>query len=96
MPGMELAGDALPEPADDREFEAGGRQLRQRDYRSGATLLVRSLLIDGMGHAWSGGDARLPYNDASGPDASRLIIEFLLQHRLAQNRFSPQPLLAAR
>jgi poly(3-hydroxybutyrate) depolymerase len=50
-------------------------------------------LIDGLGHAWSGGDARHKHFDAAGPDASRLIIEFLLhapavadEHRLSRQR----------
>ena len=31
-------------------------------------------------HAWSGGDARYEFNDAMGPDASRLILEFVMQY----------------
>jgi len=29
------------------------------------------IIVEGMGHAWSGGDERHPFNDAAGPDASR-------------------------
>ncbi|MGZ3429833.1 MAG: hypothetical protein ACXVCV_24450, partial [Polyangia bacterium] len=33
--------------------------------------------VDGMGHAWSGGDAGASYTDARGPDASELAWQFL-------------------
>ena len=43
---------------------------------------MRSILIDGLGHAWSGGNANYKFFDALGPDASQLIMEFLLSYRL--------------
>jgi poly(hydroxyalkanoate) depolymerase family esterase len=43
--------------------------------------LVRWIVIEGLEHAWSGGDARLPYNDPRGPDASELIWAFFAEHR---------------
>jgi poly(hydroxyalkanoate) depolymerase family esterase len=39
-------------------------------------LLLRKVVVEGMGHAWSGGDLRYPFNDPKGPDASRMIWEF--------------------
>jgi hypothetical protein len=30
-----------------------------------------------LGHAWSGGAARQPFSDPSGPDASRLVWAFV-------------------
>ncbi len=74
---------ALPAPDRDVELKLGGRTTHQRDYNAGKWLAARSLLVDGLGHAWSGGDAQYPFNDASGPDASRIILEFLLQQRAA-------------
>ena len=62
-------------------IEEGGRRYRQQDLRQGSVLLVRSILIDGLGHAWSGGDTGHKFFDAMGPDASQLIIEFLLPNR---------------
>jgi poly(hydroxyalkanoate) depolymerase family esterase len=38
--------------------------------------LVESVRVNGLQHAWSGGDATLPFNDAMGPDASKLIVAF--------------------
>ena len=62
----------------------GGRRYRQQDLSRSGTLLLRSILIEGLGHAWSGGDARHRFFDAAGPDASQLIMEFLLQFRLPE------------
>lgn len=49
-------------------------------------IVVESLLIDGLGHAWSGGRPDGSYTDASGPDASRAILEFFKRHSLAAGR----------
>lgn len=65
--------------------ESGGRRYRQQDMTLGPMILLRSMLIDGLGHAWSGGDARHKLFDPAGPDASRLILEFLLPHRLPED-----------
>jgi poly(3-hydroxybutyrate) depolymerase len=39
-------------------------------------LIVRLVEVTGLAHAWSGGDASLPYNDASAPDATALVGAF--------------------
>ena len=51
------------------------------DYRCRGRLLMRKVIVEGMGHAWSGGDATFPFNDPNGPDASQLIWEFFCQHQ---------------
>ena len=49
------------------DFEAGGRTV--------ATLCS----VEGLGHAWSGGDAGQRFSDARGPDASRMIRAFMVR-----------------
>jgi poly(hydroxyalkanoate) depolymerase family esterase len=38
--------------------------------------LAESVRVKGLQHAWSGGNTALPFNDALGPDASKLIVAF--------------------
>ncbi|HEU4562912.1 MAG TPA: PHB depolymerase family esterase, partial [Longimicrobium sp.] len=42
--------------------------------------MVELRIVDGLGHAWSGGSPEGTYTDARGPDASRTILQFLLAH----------------
>jgi poly(hydroxyalkanoate) depolymerase family esterase len=84
LAGMTGADEQPTAPTEEQHLDIGGRKVLQRDYSRNGTLLVRMLLIDGLGHAWSGGDAQQEFNDAAGPDASLLMIEFLLRHRLAE------------
>ena len=58
-----------------------GRSYRQCDYARGGQVLLRSILVDGLGHAWSGGDERETFNDPMPPDASRLLWNFLVDYR---------------
>ncbi len=57
------------------------RTYRQKDYLHNKRILLRKIVVEGMGHAWSGGDERHPFNDSAGPDASQLIWDFLSMFR---------------
>ncbi len=74
-------GAEAPVAAEERRIDCGGRSYLQRDYRGGDRLLLRSISIEGLGHAWSGGDAKLPFNESGPPDTSRLVWEFCAKHR---------------
>ncbi len=65
----------------ERCIDGGGRTYRQQDYTQRGRIMLRKVLVEGLGHAWSGGDARFEFNDANGPDASRLILDFVMQYQ---------------
>lgn len=55
------------------------------EYRYKATdgkIVIKHYLVEGMGHCWPGGSSAGSYTDPSGPQASRLMLEFFLNHRL--------------
>jgi poly(3-hydroxybutyrate) depolymerase len=54
---------------------------RIEDYRLGRKLLLRVCNIDGLGHAWSGGDDTLKYTEGKGPDASAMMWDFFARHK---------------
>ena len=58
----------------------GGRSYTVRDYLYGGRVLARYYTINGMGHAWSGGDGAFPFTDPKGPDASVISWVFLQQY----------------
>ncbi|MBB5367419.1 MULTISPECIES: PHB depolymerase family esterase [unclassified Janthinobacterium] len=51
------------------------------DYQVGKALLLRVAQIEHLGHAWSGGDPSLPFNDKARPDASKLLLDFFAGQR---------------
>ncbi|MFZ4285714.1 alpha/beta hydrolase family esterase [Variovorax sp. HJSM1_2] len=81
--------DPSAAPLAEQSFEARptGRAPRHayevKDYGRSRKALVRVCRIEGLDHAWSGGDASLPFNAAPGPDASQLIWNFFRMHRRA-------------
>ena len=53
------------------------RSYTQIDQQREGQTVISGLRIHGLAHHWSGGDAALPFNDATGPDASELIWNFV-------------------
>jgi poly(hydroxyalkanoate) depolymerase family esterase len=51
------------------------------DYLVGRKVILRVARIAGLGHEWSGGDPALKFNAKTGPDASRMMLEFFSRHR---------------
>lgn len=59
----------------------GGRSYRLTRHASpDGTTKAEHWEIDGAGHAWAGGHASGSYTDPHGPNASREMVRFFLQH----------------
>ena len=61
-------------------YEACARTMLTMRWRT-PRIAMDAHLVDGLGHAWSGGAAGSPFTDPDGPDASTLMLDFLLQRR---------------
>lgn len=78
-----VAGEApgtwtLPTPDHERVSPLpDGRTEVVRDWYRDGRLVARHVDVSGLGHAWSGGDPALDYNDAAAPDATALLGGFM-------------------
>ena len=58
----------------------GGRAVEITSASHGEGTRLDLWMVDGLGHAWSGGSPEGSYTDPAGPDASREILRFLVSH----------------
>ena len=65
----------------ERRVASSRRAYQLRDYERGGRVVLRKIVVEGLGHAWSGGDERHQFNDPQGPDASQLIWDFVREFR---------------
>ena len=63
------------------DIAPGGLRYTVRSYKYHGELLLQYYFIEGMGHAWSGGDPEFAFSEPRGPDATALMWEFLKQHK---------------
>ena len=78
-----LRGVKSREPSLAQGIVNGGRSYTQSTYRTdtGETV-AEHWLVNGAGHAWSGGSSKGSYSDAKGPDASGEMLRFFFEHPL--------------
>jgi poly(hydroxyalkanoate) depolymerase family esterase len=83
---LALNGHPAAETGDRGELPPSDRQtIETVDLRAVTTsewtlagrLVARCVLIDGLGHAWSGGDDQYAYTDPRGPSATALLGAFV-------------------
>ena len=71
------AAHAQARTAAPRTVQRGTRRAATlTDCRVGKRLVARLCVVEGLGHAWSGGAPGLAYSDPRGPDAARMIWRF--------------------
>jgi poly(3-hydroxybutyrate) depolymerase len=63
---------------------AGGREYTRTVHAdAGGRPMAEHWVLHGSGHAWSGGSAAGSFTDPRGPEASREMMRFFAQHRIA-------------
>jgi poly(hydroxyalkanoate) depolymerase family esterase len=79
------AGPNLRVEQQDGQVPGGHRYTVSQHRNDKGEALLEHWLIQGAGHAWAGGDAAGSYTDPRGPDASREMLRFFLQHPLPRD-----------
>jgi len=83
---VEAAGlTAITEAVEGGNGRFGGHPYKRTRYadRTGR-VVVEDWRLQGVGHAWSGGRPEGSYTDPEGPDATRAMLDFFGEHRLAK------------
>lgn len=63
------------------EVEGGHAYTRTLHRDAAGRTMLEHWLVHRAGHAWSGGDKAGSFTDPRGPDASRAMLRFFLEHR---------------
>jgi poly(3-hydroxybutyrate) depolymerase len=75
--------DAVADLTESTPAEPGRHAYVTQSYHDGAGgVALQRIIVEGLDHAWSGGDPEGSYTDAQGPDASRMMWQFFEDRRL--------------
>jgi len=77
--GRDDSASPPPPDASSSASEPDRYASRTDDWTSAGKSVVRHVVVDGLAHAWSGGDAMFDYADPRGPDALDLLARFIAE-----------------
>ncbi|MGI9090550.1 MAG: extracellular catalytic domain type 1 short-chain-length polyhydroxyalkanoate depolymerase [Gemmatimonadaceae bacterium] len=82
-PNQNEAGSMQPSatPTNTLRGQSAGGYHYTRTVHGSGDAIVEMWMVDELGHAWSGGSTDGTFTDAKGPDASREMIRFFLEHQ---------------
>jgi len=63
------------------------------DYIKGGRRVIKTCIVRGLGHAWSGGDDTVQFHSSKGPDASAMLWEFFKYQRRVQSAVRDETLV---
>jgi poly(3-hydroxybutyrate) depolymerase len=70
----------------EQKSSPGGHSFSRSVHRDASGLSVLELWeLHGAGHSWSGGNPAGSFTSQDGPDASKEMLGFFLQHRLSKS-----------
>jgi poly(hydroxyalkanoate) depolymerase family esterase len=74
--GYKPAATLPASDASSHESAPGRHPIRVDEWTRAGRVVVRHVTVQGLGHAWSGGDDGQPFADPQGPDALALFARF--------------------
>lgn len=63
------------------------------DYVKSGRRVIKTCIVRGLGHAWSGGDDTVQFHSSKGPDASAMLWEFFKYQRRVQSAVRDETLV---
>ena len=76
------AGLSLSSTSKSGVAPGGVRYTRKIHFDESGTILLEQWILHDVGHAWSGGSSIGSYTEPRGPDASREMVRFFLEHSI--------------
>jgi poly(3-hydroxybutyrate) depolymerase len=78
--GDQVIAQATPADSLKTRVVRGAGYVRTIQFDETGRSILEHWSLQGVGHAWSGGSPSGSYTEPRGPDASREIVRFFLQH----------------